>query len=244
MADAAEVGEERMRHLVGAADVCELLAAAFQFPADGALAQALADGRFAADARGSLIDAGAPPEVVVESDALLAPFEGRDPDALQQTLRRGHSLLFLAPGAKVPVWPYEAPFLFREKGRSGLPSLFRSPTTLAAASAMAEAGFPVPDGSEPPDSAWNELRFVSFLLTDAASALQSGDEGRRRCANEGVRRFWGAHAGRWLPSFMEQVQREAAVREAAADFGPLARWGALALSALPFSIDDGEGARV
>ena len=130
------VQESGARRLAGAADACELLSVAFRFPEEDALAVALVDGRFAADAQGAFSDAGAPAEALAASDELLASFRGLNAAALQRDLRRGYSLLFLAPGAKVPVWPYEAPFRYRAKGRAGVPSLFRSPVTLEVAARL------------------------------------------------------------------------------------------------------------
>lgn len=237
-------GIERVRRLVGAADGCELAAAAFRFPEDGALAEALVDGRFADDARSALADAGASVEAQRESDELLAPFRGDDVAAVQRDLRRGYSLLFLAPGAEVPVWPYEAPFLYRAKGRPGTPSLFRSPTTLAVAAAMAEVGFQTVDASEPSDSVAGELSFLSALLGSAAVALQAQDEATARAMVDRARRFWDEHAARWLPSFMGQAQREASSREGTARWRLLAQWGSLVLAALSESDAVFGGARV
>lgn len=241
MSSSAEV---EARRLAGAADVCELLSVAFRFPEEDALAAALSDGRFAADAQGALSDAGATAEVLTTSDKLLASFRSLNAEELQSDLRRGYSLLFLAPGAKVPVWPYEAPFRYRAKGRPGAPSLFRSPVTLEVAASMDEVGFKSIDATEPPDSVADELAFLSALLTTAAAALQAGDETAARSWLGKARRFWDDHPGQWLSAFMEQVQREAPLRKGASHYNLLARWGALALSALPFPDSVGEDARV
>ena len=235
------VQESGARRLAGAADVCELLSVAFRFPEEDALAVALVDGRFAADAQGALSDAGAPAEALAASDELLASFRGLNAAALQRDLRRGYSLLFLAPGAKVPVWPYEAPFRYRAKGRVGVPSLFRSPVTLEVAASMSEVGFKPVDATEPPDSVADELAFLSALLATAAAA-----PGRRcsllKLAQESPLR--NDHPGQWLPAFMEQVQQESPLRKGASPYGLLAQWGALVLSALSFLGNAAEGARV
>ena len=70
------VQESGARRLAGAADVCELLSVAFRFPEEDALAVALVDGRFAADAQGAFSDAGASAEALAASDELLASFRG------------------------------------------------------------------------------------------------------------------------------------------------------------------------
>ena len=62
--------------------------------------------------------------------ACLAIFAGARPAELLAKLKRGHSLLYLAPGAEAVVWPYEAPFRFVAEGREGVPTLFRAPVTL------------------------------------------------------------------------------------------------------------------
>ena len=238
------VQESGARRLAGAADVCELLSVAFRFPEEDALAVALVDGRFAADAQGAFSDAGAPAEALAASDKLLASFRDLNAAALQRDLRRGYSLLFLAPGAKVPVWPYEAPFRYRAKGRAGVPSLFRSPVTLEVAASMSEVGFKPVDATEPPDSVADELAFLSALLATAAAALQGGEEPVAQNRLGKARRFWNDHPGQWLPAFMEQVQQESPLRKGASPYGLLAQWGALVLSVLSFLGNAAEGARV
>lgn len=81
------VQESGARRLAGAADVCELLSVAFRFPEEDALAVALVDGRFAADAQGAFSDAGASAEALAASDELLASFRGLNAAALQRDLR-------------------------------------------------------------------------------------------------------------------------------------------------------------
>ena len=149
-------GTADLRRVVGLADLCELLAITFAFPADDGLAAALASGTYLSDATGCLADAGYPASQVQDACRKLETFVGRDVTELAQDLRRGHSLLFLSPGSQGPVWPYEGAFRFDATGTAEAPSLFRSPVTLQVEKAMGEAGLLRPRRVPNPSTASGE----------------------------------------------------------------------------------------
>ena len=226
------------RRLAGLADTCELMAATFAYPADGRLAAALADGSYMQDARGCLADAGLCGEGVERGLACVAGFVGQDAEALADRLRKGHSLLFLAPGAEVPVWPHEAAFRFVAQGRPGAPSLFRSPVELDVERHMRQAGvMPEHGRTEPPDSVWNELSFMAYLLAQAALRAPgergSGDYEAQVWLDR-ARAMTCEHLVVWLPAFMEKTAEEASSGRHAfgAEYAALAQLGTLAWQAL------------
>lgn len=202
--------EGELKLVVGAADIFELLSSLFAFPTVE-LAQALAQGSVEADVRGCLEDAGADEETVDAATAPLGEFVGLDADELYEQLRIDYSLIYLAPGAQVPVFPYEAAFRYRAEGRGGVPSLFRSPVTLDAERMMHEAGVAPDDArTEPADSIWNEFAFFSYLFGCWARALSVENEGaddEARPWRERINAFWDAHGEPWMAPFMEQTRR-------------------------------------
>lgn len=151
---------------------------------------------------------------------------------------------FSLPAPRFRCGPTRPRSFIAPRGARAPPSLFRSPTTLAVAAAMAEVGFQTVDASEPSDSVAGELSFLSALLGSAAVALQAQDEATARAMVDRARRFWDEHAARWLPSFMGQAQREASSREGTARWRLLAQWGSLVLAALSESDAVFGGARV
>ena len=203
-------GANQTHQLVGLADICELMAATWTFPANGALAGALVDGSYEADLRGCLADAEAESALVEGACDELDAFVGHEADELAEALKRGHSVLFMAPGAKVPVWPYEAAFKFVAAGRSGAPSLFRSPIELDVERMMREAGvLPEHARSEPPDSLWGEFGFMAYLLAQAAGCLKANDMARCDEWLGRARAFASKHMATWVPAFMEMATEEA-----------------------------------
>ena len=159
-----------MQQAIALADLCELLSVAFRFPT-AELACALADGGFADDARNCLVEAGFGTDEAERACALLDGFAGADARDLFAELRKGYSLLFLAPGADVPVWPYEAAFRHVAEHKQGAPMLFRAPITLNVEHMMAEAGVrPTDARKEPADSVADEFAFLSYLYGKAAEA--------------------------------------------------------------------------
>ena len=208
--------DEALRRAVGMADMAALLAAAFRFPEDGALAGALADGTFLADWEASLSDAcGA----ATDGDEELAKhcrelFSEADCEAL----RREYSFLFLTPGIDVPVWPYESCFLHRASGASGVPSLFRTRCALDVERQMAEAGVASASArTEPVDSVFLEFEFLAFLHARYGEALRreggSADAGGNASDDadpvlwaQRIALFAKGHALAWLPRFMDEVK--------------------------------------
>ena len=235
-------GTADLRRVVGLADLCELLAITFAFPADDGLAAALASGTYLSDATGCLADAGYPASQVQDTCRKLKTFVGRDVTELAQDLRRGHSLLFLSPGSQGPVWPYEGAFRFAATGTAEAPSLFRSPVTLQVEKAMGEAGLlPATARTEPVDSIWGELGFLSQLYGhQAQAAAQALALAQGSANNESA--SWAARAAAftrqhvvpWMPDFMERTRcrAEAGGFSHGTEYAALARFGAVAVQVL------------
>ena len=225
-----EVRQDAIRVMVGLADVCELVARAFRFP-DQDLAQALADGAFFADAESCLRDAGALEADIAHACAGLRPIMGTDPDGLLARMRRGSTELFYNPGPTRPVWLYEAAFFHVAEGKAKAPILFRAPITVNVERMMTAAGVRMPDDrKEPCDSVPDELTFLSYAYGKAAEACFGGDDAAMGLWLDRARTFTSAHPGRWLPAFMEAVEKEALARPQAADYVALAQVGALAVA--------------
>lgn len=223
------VMDEKLRRAIGLADVCELMAAAWAFPT-AELAAALADGAFADDAAAALEDAGAVGGEAAEAVSALrglsrsgyggAVEDSRvvecveDPESANElfsALRKGYSLLFLAPGSQVPVFPYESAFRHCALGASGVPALFRSPVTLDVERQMRAAGVTPADArTEPADSVWNEFAFLSYGWGKVAEALEAGDADAEQKWRDVTTGFWRDHGALWLPAFMEKTIEEAA----------------------------------
>lgn len=198
--------EAGIRRLVGMADLCELMAATFAYPENDELAQALADGSYAHDLAASLADAGAQPHDVNDAVGQLACFEDASPTSAYEWLRKGHSILFLAPGGATPVWPYEAAFKFTAAGREGEPALFRSPVTLDVEQHMKEAGVQTEDRlASPADSIWSEFSFMAYLLGGAAQAAYADDAPRCEEALERARSFAEVHLLTWAGDFFRRT---------------------------------------
>lgn len=245
-------GEPELRRVVGLADLCELLAATFAFPASKELAGALADGAYLSDAAGCLTDAGLPSGQVQDACRSLETFVGRNVCTLAQSLRRGHSLLFLSPGSHGPIWPCEGAFRFAATGTDQAPSLFRSPMTLQVEKAMNEAGLlPSTARTEPVDSIWGELGFLSQLygrqaqalalalgLRDGAAAPASNGavdtlSAASRWSNRAAA-FTREHVAAWMPDFMERVCSRVAAEDLpyGAEYAVLAQFGSQALQVI------------
>lgn len=222
--------DEELRRAIGLADVCELMAAAWAFPT-AELAAALADGAFEGDASAAMEDAGATDSEAAQAVSALRGFLGiggdgdtaegagavengagaEGSDELFSVLRKGYSLLFLAPGSEVPVFPYESAFRHRALGAAGAPALFRSPVTLDVERQMRAAGVTPADArTEPADSVWNEFAFLSYGWGKVAEALDIGDVEAGRKWRDVATRFWRDHGALWLPAFMEKTIEEAA----------------------------------
>lgn len=203
----------RLRRLVGLADSCELMAAAWVFP-DQDVPAALVSGAFAADARACLVDADAAPEVV---EAVGRAFETAGPlddaAAVRAQMRLGHSRLFLITDEPPRIYPFEGPFKHMAANGEGMPALFGTRTVHAVRDAMRAAGVePADSRTEPVDSAWNEFAFLSYLYGSLAQAEAQAFEGgvpAEGCDaatwRERIRSFNDQHAQMWLPAMADQV---------------------------------------
>lgn len=206
----ANVTNDFIRHLVGIADACELLACLWEFPND-ALAKGIVSEAVKNDALSCLVDVGAPGEALDEVGSAFARLSFADATAALASLRAGHSRLFLAPCGRPAVYASEGPFLFVETGGDGTPPLFATPSVRDVGACMKHAGVePRNAQEEPSDSVANELSFLSWLL---GSLARAADEGTREaaCSTFGqAQDFWARHAGNWLPLFMERSGEAAA----------------------------------
>ncbi len=228
---------EDIDRAIGLADSCELAAAVFAFP-DERLAEGLSSGAVAADAACCLREAGAEADVVGMVADELVEFEGGDARNLFGVLRKGHSLLYLAPGIEVPVWPYESAFLLRRKEPGAVPSLFRSACALDVERLMREAGaLPDTARTEPCDSVWDELSFMSFLYGSMSAALSSGLEADALVWRRRIDAFWKSHMSLWLPAFMEDTARIASTLSHGAEYARLAGLGFAVLSCVAADVE-------
>lgn len=159
---------------LAAADMCELLAVAFEPPTEE-LAQGLSDGTFSADLAACLNEMGVPADKVAEVGSALASEEGENPEALYTAMKQEYSHLFAHPKRPL-VWRYETMFK-EEAGQSKEPpSLFISPTCLHVEQLMKRAGVSVATANkQPADFVANELHFASYLLTRCA--MEATEEG-------------------------------------------------------------------
>lgn len=229
-----ELREKRLRISVGLADSCELMAAAFAFPVKE-LAVALSGGSFQEDCVSCLKDAGVD---WGKPCAKLAPFEGRDAASLFSELRKGHSLLYLAPGGHALVWAYESPFLFAAAGGEGEPALFRSGCQMDVERHMREAGvLPKDARTEPIDSVWSEFSFLSFLYGNVAKSLHEGRADDAGEWSDRIVRFWDEHASKWMAAFMERTVEKASGLSCGAEYAALAEVGLAVLEAIRADVD-------
>lgn len=228
MVSVAVGNEESVRRLVGLADCFELLKSMFAFPEE-ALVDGIVSGSVAQDMVTCLEDAGANESEVARARSCFADVDCSDGEALYALMRQTHSQWYLAPGSKVPIFPYESAFRFVSSGQKGTPSLFRTPVALEVKKSMAEAGVvPVDAAREPVDSIWNELSFLAFLFGSWASATFEGnDEGSERWEQR-CHCFWDAHGRVWIPEFMAATQRLADESKARGPYGAFADFGLVA----------------
>lgn len=221
-----------LQDAIGTADLCGLLSRAFGFP-DEELTDALVNGDFANDALNCLEEVGVDGGDIALARESLAGFLQRNASDLFENLKKGYSLLYLAPGAKKPVWPYESAFMYVAEGKKGVPSLFRSSITLDAERLMREASvLPKNSRTEPVDSIWNELSYLSFLYGSLASSLYEGDGSMVSTWTERIDVFSEAHTHRWFKSFFERTIEKAPALSYGAEYANLAWIGVIASSAL------------
>lgn len=222
--------ESELKRAVGAADMLELLARAFSYP-DRALAQALCDGSFVSDARSCAEDMGVA-ERATDSIERISRLRGADADELQEMMRRGFSILYLAPGDHVPVYPYEGPFRFIADQRPGSPLLFRNRSAEDIMRLMREEGLePDPERHEPADSIWFELAFFSHLYALLVRALEQEDEAAIEARRVALRCYIEEHARPWMGAFMAQTCDKAPECSFADLYGDLASLGGAVLPA-------------
>lgn len=215
--------EMELREIVGLADAFELMAATWGFP-DAALAEALSNGSYAEDAASILGDCSAKGLALARAAEALDSFCGREAKVLADQMRKGYSLLFLAPGSRVPIWPYEAAFLYVAGGKGAAPSLFLSPATIDVKRHMEEAGMPSgKESGEPSDSIRGEFYFLSFLCGNAAIALREEHDGDARVWLDRAFRFWDKHASKWVFAFMDKTKRESPHFSYGIEYGMLAQ---------------------
>lgn len=233
-----EDGGKEILSVVGLADCCELMSVTFAFPTLE-FAEALSSGAFYSDAQGCLEDSGVDSAKISKALESLDVFEGRAVANLFEDLRRGHTALYLAPGSEVPVFPYEAAFLFKAAGKKGIPTLFQTSTSLDVENQMRAAGV-IPDDAqtEPVDSSWNELRFLSYLYGSLASATYEGRSDEQMCWNGRIGQFWNEHGRLWLPAFMNATKEAASKLSYGAEYAALAEVGSVVLEAVEANVSE------
>ena len=147
---------------------------------------------------------------------------------LFEELRKGYSALFLHSGSGVRIWPYEAPFRFVNDGRTGMPSLFRSPTTIDVEKQFASAGInPANKRKEPVDSFSNECFFISLLLREIANIDQDASDIRKERVEQ-LLHFYKSHASKWFCAFLTKVRESAASIATAESYGSFTEIGIVA----------------
>lgn len=239
MVSAAAGNEENVRRLVGLADCFELLKTMFAFPEEP-LADGLVSGSVAQDMVICLEDAGADEGEIARVRSRFADMDCSDGAALYAVMRQTHSQWYLAPGSRVPIFPYESAFLFVASGQKGTPSLFRTPVALEVKKSMADAGVvPADAAREPVDSIWNELSFLAFLFGSRAAAVFEGDDEGSERWEQRCRCFWDAHGRVWIPEFMAATQRLADESKVRGPYGGFADFGLAVTSATSRFLGEG-----
>lgn len=194
-------------------DLSSLLAAGFRFPGDDSLPSGLADGSFLKDWCASWEDAcaGEPfdQKIVSECAEVFA-------HADHAAMRREYSRLFLAPGADVPIWPYESAFRHDAAGKDDVPNLFRTRATVDVERQMADAGVrPKHLRTEPCDLCATEFEFLSYLYAQRGEAIRvaGSEEGGSSEWERRIAAFSDDHVLKWIPQFFSQVQCQSRIPE-------------------------------
>jgi TorA maturation chaperone TorD len=216
------MNDKALQQAIAKADLCELLQIGFSYPTPE-LAQGLLDGSFEDDLEAALAEAGgAAPS---SNDAGAA---NSDVNALYEHLRDSYSHLFLAPGSKKPVFPYEAAFMAKLKDPEVTPVYFRSPCTLDVEAQMKAAGVvPKNVNQEPCDSIFEEFEFLAYLYRGLVQALQDAGDTNLWLAR--IELFLSGHLLTWADKFMEQTIAEDARLGEGGYYARLAGWGLVVL---------------
>lgn len=233
------VNGQEIKRIVGLADSCELAAAVFAFPCKKT-AEGLSNGTVTSDVVLCLEDAGVDAATVEAVGEALAEFEGADVNQLHASLRKGHSLMYMAPGLEVPIWPYESAFLLVAKDPEAAPTLFRNACALDVERQMREAGvLPKTARTEPCDSVWDEFSFMSYLYGSLGAALYE-DRTQAAAAWRGrIHAFWADHMSKWLPAFISKTVEVAPTLSYGSEYARLAVFGSVVLAALAADIENG-----
>lgn len=194
--------KERFARLVDTADLVELCSVAFDYPTPQ-LVKGVVEGTFFADWRECCSSLGLALPAAVDLDAIAREYAGQDPAELFETLREAYSLLYLIPRDRQRIFLYESAFLYKADGNEGVPTLFRSRSTLEVDEMMASMDVvPTRKNQDPSDSIYAELEFLSFLLTRAAAAVMANDQARYEKAIAMVESFAAKHVLNWVPAFL------------------------------------------
>lgn len=220
-----------LRNVIGMADCCEMLGVTWAFPTEE-LVEGICNGLVASDMVASMEDAGIDDvrthELVAQfqqaCQEVLAKAEGDSHNDLFETMRHAYTRLYLTPGGKTPVQPYESAFLFEAAGAHGVPTLFVSRTTTDVEACMREAGVIVKNArKEPADAIWNEFSYLAFAYGSLASALQEEDLVAADAWQNHIQVFLDKHALKWLPAFMEKTVQESEAYSLPPIYASLAR---------------------
>lgn len=177
--------------MLARADLVRFLAASFYQPGPEFSEEGLFESMHACAA---LIDT----DLARDCAALGAAFAAEPEEALLIDYTR----LFLGPVEALAL-PYASVWLTREK------TLYQDET--AAVLAMYEAaGFEVDEGfRDLPDHVAAELEFLYRLLHRAYVAAAGQDAAAQDEARAQAREFVQQHLGRWLPGFLDAIERNA-----------------------------------
>ncbi|MBR2834832.1 MAG: molecular chaperone TorD family protein [Coriobacteriales bacterium] len=218
---------QKLHRCIGLADACELLAATFCFPTPE-LANALVDGSYASDCTGCFADMGASRETLDSLASELEPFKEREVQELLDALKKGNSILYLAPGLDVPVWPYESPFHTMRLDPTAKPSLFRTQIALDIEALMRDAGVAYEYArTDPIDSIWNEFSYLSFLYGSLAQAIQENNTDQATEWQKHIDIFTQKHVANWFSDFMAASIEQATKHSYGIEYKTFARIGAL-----------------
>ncbi|MBR2790008.1 MAG: molecular chaperone TorD family protein [Eggerthellaceae bacterium] len=185
--------------LFAAADLFQIGAMALDYPTEP-VAEGFANGTLMTDVQACLAEMG------VDGDIVAAGSESPDPKTIWEALKVEHSRLFANVRNPV-IWIYETVFC-RPEGEEDSAMLFVSPDCLHVEESMKRAGVELAaDNRQPADYLPTELQFLSYLCNAEA-------EGKLEVVSTGaLDGFMAMHLDRWLPAFMDALQRETVMDE-------------------------------